>query len=258
MSLTLYGKTLKSHLILGTSQYPTLAILESAIQTSQTELVTVSLKREMRGKKNDFWQLIKKLPVDILPNTAGCHSAKEAVEMAKAAREIFDTNWIKLEVILDDQTLLPNTYALVKAAELLMDEGFCVFPYCSDEISSCQALTQVGCEVLMPLASPIGSGQGIRNPQGLAMLRDYFPKIALIVDAGIGEPADATQAMQLGCDGVLLNSAIALAGDPEKMAYAFALATQAGYLGCSATRMPYREQAAQSTTLIDTPFWHNS
>ena len=257
MGMNVYGEVLTSRLILGTSQYPTLDALQGAILSSKTQVITVSLKRQSHSspEKSDFWHMLKQLPVKFLPNTAGCHSAHEAIEMSNMAREIFDTQWIKLEVILDDQTLLPNAQELVKAAQVLIKDGFKVFPYCTDDISVCHQLVAAGVEVLMPLASPIGSGQGLRNPLGLSMLRNQFPKTTIIVDAGLGEPSDAAKVMQMGCDGVLLNSAIAYAGEPEKMAKAFAMAVQGGRLGYESGRMPYRQQAMQSTPLIDTPFW---
>jgi thiazole synthase len=258
MALNLYGKTLQSHLLLGTSQYPTLHDLECSIISSGTEVVTVSLKRESQHNKepSEFWQTLNALPITILPNTAGCHSALEAVAMADMAREMFKTDWIKLEVILNDHTLLPNSLELVKAAEILVENGFDVFPYCADDLSVCQQLIALGIDVLMPLASPIGSGQGLRNPQGLMMLRNEFPTVQLIIDAGIGQPSDAAMAMQMGFDAILLNSAVSQAQQPEIMARAFQLAIEAGRLGYEAGRMPYRQEANQSTPLIDTPFWH--
>lgn len=253
----IYDLMLQQRLILGTARYPSLQVMTDAINASQTEMVTVSLKRELGGGvKNSFWQTLKKLNCQILPNTAGCRSANEAVTVAEMAREIFSTHYIKLEVIGDDYTLQPDVIELVKASEILISKGFSVFPYCNDDPVVAKQLVNLGCEVLMPLASPIGSGQGIRNPKGLQLLRQRFPQIKLIVDAGIGTPSDANQVMEMGYDGVILNSAVAMADQPEKMARAFALAVQSGRLAYEAKRMPVRDFAVNSTPLTDTLFWH--
>ena len=191
-----------------------------------------------------------------MPNTAGCHSAKEAITTAQMAREVFGTNWIKLEVIGDQYNLQPDPFETVKAAETLIKEGFEVFPYTTDDLVVAKKLVDVGCKILMPWGSPIGSGQGLMNPLNLKAIREKFPDIQLIVDAGIGKPSHATQAMELGYDGVLLNSAIALAHDPIMMAEGFKYALEAGRLGFQAGAMQKREFASPSTPTIGTPFWH--
>ena len=187
------------------------------------------------------------LPVRLLPNTAGCYRAAEAVTTAEMARELFATNWIKLELIGDEQTLCPNPFELVKAAEILVKRGFEVFPYCTDDLLVCQALVDCGCRILMPWAAPIGSGKGLLNPSALRLLRARFPEILLIVDAGIGKPSHAAQAMELGFDGVLLNAAVALAHDPVKMAAAFSHAVEAGSLAYQAGMIPESDYAVAST-----------
>lgn len=246
-----------SRLLLGTAQYPSPAILKEAIIASGTQIVTVALKRQLAGGvDNPFWTLIKSLPCDLLPNTAGCYRMKEAIATAQIARELFDTHWIKLEVIGDDYTLQPNPFELVQTAEYLIKEGFEVFPYCTDDLVLCQRLCDVGCRILMPWASPIGSGKGVINPYALTVLRERFPGVTLIVDAGIGRPSHATQVMELGYEGVLINSAVALSGDPVAMASAFAKGVDAGALGYLSGMMPYRNMAHPSTPLINRPFSH--
>lgn len=246
-----------SRFLIGTAQYPTLQILLDAIKTSQAEILTVSLKRQQSSShsENHFWQAIKTLNLQILPNTAGCHHADEAILMAHMAKEIFQTHWIKLEVIGDDFTLQPDPFELVKAAKQLVQQGFEVFPYCTDDLILCQRLIDVGCRILMPWAAPIGSGKGILNPFNLETLRHRLPSITLIIDAGIGKPSHAAQAMEFGVDGILLNSAVALANDPVKMAYAFQQAITAGRAAYEAGMMLERNKAHASTLLIDTPFW---
>ncbi|WP_119344260.1 thiazole synthase [Facilibium subflavum] len=254
--LNIYGENLTNSMILGTALYPNLDVMRKAIQTSNVDMVTVSLKRELTGGKNNFfWQHIQQTRCKVLPNTAGCRTADEARMIAKAAREIFKTDYIKLEVIGDKHTLQPDVFELLKACEMLIEDGFKVLPYCNDDLIVCQRLVQLGCRVLMPLGSYIGSGQGINNPEAFKLLRQRFPDITLIVDAGIGTPSDATKAMELGFDGVLLNSAIALADDPVTMAKAFDLSIKSGKLAYQAKRMPKRAFAQSSTNLEDTPFW---
>ena len=257
MTWTIYDLSLQQRLILGTARYPSLTHMMAAIHAAQCDMVTVSLKRELPGGAgNIFWKKLKSLKCHILPNTAGCRSASEAVTVAEMAREIFSVNQIKLEVIGDDHTLQPDVIELVKATAILVKKGFDVFPYCNDDPVIAKRLVELGCKVLMPLASPIGSGQGIRNPRGLQLLRHRFPTTLLIVDAGIGTPSDANQVMEMGYDAVILNSAVAMANDPEKMARAFALAVQSGRLAYEAKRMPLRNFAVNSTPLSDTLFWH--
>jgi thiazole synthase len=249
-----------SRLLIGSALYPSPQIMQQAIQASGSQVVTVSIRRQNIGDQGGqaFWQIIQSLGVHILPNTAGCRNAKEAITTAQMAREIFDTNWIKLEVIGDDYTLQPDPFALVEAAKSLIEDGFEVFPYASDDLVLCQRLVEVGCRIVMPWASPIGSGKGIMNPYNMELIRRRLPDITLIVDAGIGKPSDAAQAMELGFDGVLLNSAVALADDPVKMASGFKLAVEAGRLGYQAGLMPQREFAQPSTPVLGTPFWHQT
>jgi thiazole synthase len=257
MPLQIYDLKINSRLLLGTALYPSFDSLSKAIRSSETEMVTTSLKRHVNGQEiNPFWNTIKSSNCHILPNTAGCKTAQEAITIAHMAREIFHTNLIKLEVISDEYSLYPNGVELIKATEVLINDGFNVLPYCSDDISICQRLISIGCQVLMPIASPIGSGQGIINPYNLALIRNRLHSTTLIVDAGIGTPSDATIALEMGYDGVLLNSAIALAESPEIMAKSFALAIKSGHLAHQAKRMPKREFASNSTPLVDTPFWH--
>ena len=189
----------------------------------------------------------------LLPNTAGCHTAREAITLAHMARELFDTPWIKLEVVGDAHTLQPDPFALLEAATQLVKDGFTVFPYCLDDLVSCQRLLDAGCTVLMPWGAPIGSGQGLLNPSALRTLRARLPGVPLLVDAGIGSPMDAAQALQMGLDGVLLNSAVAHAVDPVRMARAFALAIEAGRLGFEAGLMPPQDMAVPSTPVAGYP-----
>lgn len=255
---TLAHQKLSSRLLLGTAQYPSLDVMRESLALSKTEVITVSLKRQSNKNKhtNDFWHAIKQLNCHLLPNTAGCHHANDAIKTAEIARELFETHWIKLEVIGDDYTLAPDPFELVQAAKILIDKGFEVFPYCTDDLVLCQRLIDVGCNILMPWASPIGSGKGIINPYALATLRARLPNITLIIDAGIGKPSDAAKAMELGCDAVLLNSAIALAQKPAQMADAFHHAVIAGRAAFEAGMIPEKNRAVPSTSLIDTPFWH--
>lgn len=252
------GKTLHSRLLIGSALYPSPANMEDAIRISGAQIVTVALRRQAAGEGggNTFWNIIKSLGIEVLPNTAGSHSAKEAITTAQMAREVFGTNWIKLEVIGDQYNLQPDPFETVKAAEVLIKEGFEVFPYTTDDLVVAKRLADVGCNILMPWGSMIGSGKGLMNPDNLRAIRKQFPELKLIIDAGIGKPSHATQAMELGYDGVLLNSAIALAQDPVKMADAFRVAVEAGRLGYEAGTMQKREFASPSTPTVGTPFWH--
>ena len=252
------GKTLNSRLLIGSALYPSPANMEDAIRISGAQIVTVSLRRQAAGEGNGnpFWDIIKSLGIEVLPNTAGSHSAKEAITTAQMAREVFGTNWVKLEVIGDQYNLQPDPFETVKAAEVLIKEGFEVFPYTTDDLVVAKRLADVGCKIIMPWGSMIGSGKGLMNPDNLTAIRKQFPDLKLVVDAGIGKPSHAAQAMELGYDGVLLNSAIALAQDPVKMADAFRLAVEAGRLGYEAGVMKEREFASPSTPTVGTPFWH--
>ncbi|MGI6850961.1 thiazole synthase [Mesorhizobium sp. 1B3] len=250
--LTLYGREIASHLLLGTALYPSPAILAEAVKASHAEIVTVSLRRETAGGRSGgaFWSLIQSLGVKVLPNTAGCHSVKEAVTTARMAREVFGTDWIKLEVIGNHDTLQPDVFGLVEAARILASEGFEVFPYTTDDLVVAERLVEAGCRLLMPWCAPIGSARGPQNVGALRSLRGHFPDIPLIVDAGIGRPSHATAVMELGYDAVLLNTAVAKAGDPVAMAIAFAKAIEAGHLAYQAGMLDPRDMAVPSTPVI--------
>lgn len=254
--LEFYGKTFESRLLLGTAQYPSPSILADSVRASKSEIVTVSLRRESGNMRagQDFWTLIKDLGVSVLPNTAGCHTAREAVTTAKMARDVFGTNWIKLEVIGDHDTLQPDPFGLVEAARILCDEGFEVFPYMNDDLVVAEKLIEAGCKVLMPWGAPIGSGRGLNNPYALKTMRAHFPDIPLVVDAGIGVPSHAATAMELGFDAVLINTAVAKAGDPAAIARAFALAVEAGRIAYEADPIEARDMAAPSTPLLGKAF----
>lgn len=253
--MNFYGTSLSSPLMLGTAQYPSPEILASAVRAAQAGVITVSLRRESAGQKagQAFWSLIRELDVPVLPNTAGCHTVKEAVTTAHMAREVFETDWVKLEVIGESDTLQPDVFGLVEAARILTSEGFKVFPYTTEDLVVAEKLLAAGCEVLMPWGAPIGSGKGLNNVFGLRALRAHFPDVPLVVDAGIGVPSHAAQAMELGYDAVLINTAVARAGDPVAMARAFSLAVEAGALARQADPMAERDMAAPSTPLLGKP-----
>ncbi|CAK7193108.1 Thiazole synthase [Commensalibacter sp. Nvir] len=235
-----------SRFLLGTACYPSPELLSKAIAASQTDIITVSLRREGAGG-GVFRQLLEEVNKKFLPNTAGCFTVKEAVTTAHMAQEVFNTNWIKLEVIGHADTLQPDPFALVEAARILCREGFSVFPYTTDDLIVGEKLLEVGCQVLMPWGAPIGSGQGLRNKEALKSMRAYFPKTPLIIDAGLGAPSQAMEAMEMGFDGVLLNTAIAKAKDPIKMAQAFGEAIVAGRKAYHAGLMEKRDMAEAST-----------
>lgn len=249
---------LNSRFLLGTAQYPSLEILQQAIKTSHTEIITVSLRRQTVNNTGSetFWNTIRNLGCHLLPNTAGCHSAKDAITTAQMSRELFNTHWIKLEVIGDDYTLQPDPVELLNAAKELILMGFEVFPYCTDDLVLCQRLVDYGCRILMPWAAPIGTGKGLLNPYALSVLRTRLPNTTLIIDAGIGKPSHATQAMEIGFDAVLLNTAVSLAMNPVQMSAGFRDAIIAGRTAYEAGIIPERNTAHPSTPLIDTPFWH--
>ncbi|MDQ0395655.1 thiazole synthase [Labrys monachus] len=250
--LDFYGTRLSSRLLLGTAQYPSPAILAEAVRGSGAGIVTVSLRRESGALRSgqDFWQFIRGLGARILPNTAGCHSVKEAVTTAQMAREVFGIGWIKLEVIGEADTLQPDVFGLVEAARILSADGFEVFPYTTEDLVVAERLVEAGCRVLMPWGAPIGSGRGLNNVFGLRAMRAHFPGIPLVVDAGIGTPSQAAAAMELGYDAVLLNTAVAKAGDPALMARAFAMAIEAGRLAFRADPMEPRDMAVPSTPVL--------
>jgi thiazole synthase len=254
------GKQVQSRFMLGTALYPSPHLMLEALKASQADIITVSIRRQSPQDKGGqaFWEMVQSLNKTLLPNTAGCRTVKEAVNTAMMARELFDTNWIKLEVIGDDYTLQPDPFLLVEAAEVLVKEGFEVFPYTTEDLIVCQRLVNVGCRILMPWAAPIGTAKGPVNPDSLIAIRKRFPDLNLIIDAGIGLPSHATQVMEMGFDGVLLNSAVALSQDPVKMAQAFAKSIEAGRLAYEAVPMPKRDMASPSTPVLGTPFWHLS
>jgi thiazole synthase len=251
-----YGVELGSRLLLGTAGYPSPAILADAVRASGAEVVTVSLRRESGRDRagQGFWQLIRDLGVRVLPNTAGCHTAKEAAATARMAREVFGTDWIKLEVIGDADTLHPDVFGLVEATAILAAEGFKVFPYTTTDLGVAERLLEAGAGVLMPWGAPIGTGRGLADPYALRSLRARFPDVPLVVDAGLGLPSHAAQAMELGYDAVLLNTAVSRAGDPVRMAGAFRRAVLAGRDAYLADPMETRDMAAPSTPVLGTAF----
>lgn len=258
MTVNFYGKTFSSRLLIGTALYPSPAIMQAAIRTSGAEIVTVSLRRETAGGRvgGNFWDLIRELDVAVLPNTAGCRSVQEAVTTAELARELFDTPWIKLEVIGDDETLQPDPVGLLEAAGTLIKDGFDVFPYCTEDLTVALRLRDLGAQVIMPWAAPIGSARGLTNREALKLMRARLPDVTLVVDAGLGAPSHAAEALELGYDAVLLNTAVAKAADPVSMANAFRLAVDAGRTGYEAGLMGPRDFASPSTPVVGTPFWH--
>lgn len=252
---TVYDTQLASRFLIGSARYPSPQRLREAISASGAQVVTVSVKRMLSaGSDEGFLAMVRASGLRLLPNTAGCRTAREAVTMARMARELYETRWIKLEVIGDEHTLQPDPWELVIASEQLAREGFEVFPYCTDDLIACQRLLDAGCRVLMPWGAPIGSGQGLLNPSALRTLRERLPDVPLVVDAGIGAPSHAALAMELGFDGVLLNSAVAQAGDPARMAAAFARAIEAGRLGWEAGVMARQDRAVASTPVAGRPF----
>jgi thiazole synthase len=259
MTWTLYGRQLTSRFLLGTAGYPSPEVLRQAVLASGAQVLTVGLKRTLAAAgDNGFVAAIRETLQAtggyLLPNTAGCRTAQEAITLAQMARELYGTAWIKLEVVGDEYTLQPDSWELVSAAEALVKDGFDVFPYCTDDLVTCRRLLDAGCQVLMPWGAPIGSGQGLLNPFALRTLRERLPGVPLIVDAGIGVPSHAAQAMELGFDGVLLNSAVAQAGDPVRMAAAFGRAIDAGRLGFEAGVMAKQDMAVASTPVGGRPF----
>lgn len=254
--LEFYGVKVESRMLLGTAQYPSPAILAEAVKRSGVEIVTVSLRRESTADRagQAFWQLIRELGVRVLPNTAGCHSVKEAVTTAQMAREVFATDWVKLEVIGEEDTLHPDVVGLIEAAQILADDGFEVFPYTTEDLVAAGRLLDAGCRVLMPWGSPIGSGLGLNNLHGLRSMRAHFPDVPLVIDAGLGLPSHAARAMELGFDAVLLNTAVAKAGDPAAMAEAFSQAVIAGRAAWQADPMEPRDMAEPSTPVMGKAF----
>jgi thiazole synthase len=244
--LRIAGRTLRSRLLLGTGGFPSLELMAEAISASGSELVTVALRRVDPTAQGSLIDVLADAGVELLPNTAGCRTARDAVLTAKLAREAFATDWIKLEVIGDEDTLLPDAPELLRAAEELVDEGFVVLPYTTDDPVLARRLVDVGCSAVMPLGSPIGSGMGIRNPYNIALIRETV-SVPVVLDAGVGTASDATLAMELGCDAVMAASAISRARDPVRMAHAMRCAVEAGRLAHGAGRIPRRHYARAST-----------
>lgn len=244
--LEIAGRTLRSRLLLGTGGFPSLQLLAEAIRESRTELVTVALRRVDPEAHGSLIDVLAAEGVELLPNTAGCYTARDAVLTAKLAREAFETDWVKLEVIGDQDTLLPDAPELLKAAEQLVDDGFVVLPYTTDDPVLARRLVDVGCAAVMPLGAPIGSGMGIRNPYNIALIRESV-KVPVVLDAGVGTASDATLAMELGCDAVMVASAVSRAQDPVGMAAAMCAGVKAGRLARAAGRIPRRTYATASS-----------
>jgi thiazole synthase len=244
--LELGGRTWRSRLIVGTGGFRSLEDLERAVEASGTEIVTVALRRVDPLARGSVLEVADRLGLFALPNTAGCYTARDAVRTARLAREAFETDWVKLEVIGDDRTLFPDAVELVEAAETLIDEGFVVLPYTNDDPILARRLEEAGCAAVMPLGSPIGSGMGIRNPYNIQIIVEQS-RVPVILDAGIGTASDAAMAMELGCDGVLLASSIARAEDPAAMAIAMRKAVEAGYEARRAGRIARKLHAEAST-----------
>jgi len=250
--LVVDGVELTSRLVMGTGAMASMHLLRAALVASGAEVATVALRRVDPTTDGSIYDLLGELSIRVLPNTAGCRTATEAVALARLAREAFDTTWVKLEVIGDDRTLLPDAIETVRAATTLVDEGFCVWAYAPDDPVACRRLAQAGCAAVMPLGSPIGSGLGIRNPHAIAMIAEAA-EVPVLLDAGIGTASDAALAMELGCDGVLCASGINRALDPAAMARAVALAVSAGHLARGAGRIPLRSWAEASSPALGLP-----
>jgi thiazole synthase len=246
-SLVIAGREFRSRLILGSGGFTSHELLAEALRESGTEMCTVALRRLDPSARGSILDVLDHAGVDVLPNTAGCFTARDAIITAQLAREAFETDWIKLEVIGDDRTLLPDAVELVEAAEALIDDGFVVLPYTTDDPVLARRLEDVGCAAVMPLGSPIGSGMGIRNPYNITLIREAVA-VPVVLDAGIGTASDAALAMELGCDAVLAASAIARAEEPVRMAEAMRDAVRAGRLARGAGRIPRRRYATASTS----------
>lgn len=257
--LTLYGESFESRFLLGTALYDSPKVMREAITASRCNIVTTGLRRQNPSDRDGetVWQYIKDSHCKLLPNTAGCKTVKEAITLSEMSRELFDTEWIKLEVIADDYNLQPDPFALVEAAKELIEKGFKVLPYCTDDLILCLRLRDVGCQVLMPWGAPIGTGLGLLNRYNLRTIRERID-LPLIIDAGLGAPSQACEAMEMGFDGILLNTAVAKAHNPPIMAKAFADAIDAGRQAFCAGLMTKRDTASPSTPTIGQPFWHNN
>jgi thiazole synthase len=251
-ALQIAGRSLGSRLILGTGGFTNHEVLAQALAASETELCTVALRRLDPGARGSILEVLDGAGVQVLPNTAGCFTARDAILTAQLARDAFETDWIKLEVIGDDRTLLPDAVELVTAAEALVDDGFVVLPYTTDDPVLARRLEDIGCAAVMPLGSPIGSGMGICNPYNISIIVEHA-QVPVVLDAGVGTASDASLAMELGCDAVLCASAISRAHDPPAMAHAVRLAVEAGVLARGAGRIPRRRYAEASTPAAGLP-----
>jgi len=240
------GRAWDSRLIVGTGGFRSLETMERALEASGTEIATVALRRVDPAAEGSVLDVVERLGLFLLPNTAGCYTARDAVRTAHMAREALETDWVKLEVIGDDRTLFPDAVELLRAAEQLVADGFVVLPYTNDDPILARRLEEIGCAAVMPLGSPIGSGAGIRNPYNLQILVEHA-RVPVILDAGVGSASDAALAMELGCDGVLLASSVARAKDPVAMAQAMRKAVEAGFEARQAGRIPRRLYAEAST-----------
>jgi thiazole synthase len=252
VALEIAGRSFESRLILGTGGFRNLEALAEALAASGAEVATLALRRVDPDAPGSFVDVLRDAGCFILPNTAGCFTARDAVTTARLARDAFETDWVKLEVIGDDKTLLPDPSELLEAAETLVGDGFVVLPYTNDDPVLARRLEDAGCAAVMPLGSPIGSGMGIRNPYNLRLIVEQA-RVPVILDAGIGTPSDAAIAMEMGCDGILLASSVSRAAEPAKMAHAMRLAVEAGRLGHEAGRIPRRLYAEASTPMEGVP-----
>ncbi len=250
-ALTIAGREFRSRLFVGTGKYRTFEEMRRCHEASGAEVVTVAVRRVnlTDRSKESLLDYIDRSKFFILPNTAGCYTADEAIRTARLAREVGLSHWVKLEVIGDEKTLFPDVQGLIEATRVLVKEGFVVLPYTNDDLITARRLIDAGASAVMPLAAPIGSGMGVQNPANLRILREMITEVPLIVDAGVGTASDATIAMELGADGVLMNTAIAAAQDPVKMAEAMKYAVEAGRLAYEAGRMPKRLYASASSPL---------
>jgi len=260
MSFTLAGVELNSRFFIGSSLYPSPQHMQDSVKASGAEVITVGMRRlnPQAGGGQAYWSLIQSLGCQLLPNTAGCYTAREAIAMAQMSRELFGTNWIKLETIGDDYNLQPHPLELLKAAEFLVKDGFDVFAYTTDDLVLALKLYDLGVAAIMPWAAPIGTALGPINLYALEAIRARLPDAFFFVFSGLGVPSHAAKVMELGYDAVLLNSAVAQAADPVKMARAFGLAIEAGRLSYEAGAIPSRPTAKPSTPTLGTPFWHQS
>jgi thiazole synthase len=245
----LAGKEFTSRLIIGTGKYRSFDEMKEAHRASGAEMVTVAVNRVPIDRKTESFLDHLDPKMQILPNTAGCYDADHAIRTARLAREALDTEWIKLEVIGDQTTLLPDNEQTLAAAKVLVNEGFIVLPYFTDDLIMAKKLLDAGCPAVMPLAAPIGSGMGVQNPSNLRIMREQLPDATIIVDAGVGVPSDSAIAMELGADALLMNTSIAEAGNPEQMATAMKLAVEAGRLAYLSGRMPKRLYASASSPI---------